>query len=97
MYVPDITPAPFSLLRQVAYGQKKILPRPDVDPSGWHTSLPVVVKGQLLADPDVRLYCTVGPIHFQHITTINFLFNFVSQLSLANPVSPLPTQTSFKP
>ena len=49
---------PFSLLRQVAYGQKKILPRPDVDPSGWHTSLPVVVKGQLLADPDVRLYCT---------------------------------------
>ena len=66
VYVPDITPAPSSLLRQVAYGQNMIVPRPDVDPSGWHALPPTTIKGRLSSERKVKLQCTVSPTQSIH-------------------------------
>lgn len=68
VYVPDITPAPSSLLRHVAYVQNLIAPRPEVDPSGWHTLSPATVKGRLSAERKVKLQCTLSLANPQSYT-----------------------------
>lgn len=92
VYIPGITPAPFSSLRQVAYENNMIVPRPDVDPSGWHTLPPVTVKGQLLANADVELHCTLSlanPRSYTRGTVIPCHISIKSNVSTSKtPVNP---------
>ncbi|KAJ3501070.1 hypothetical protein NLJ89_g9505 [Agrocybe chaxingu] len=78
VYVPDITPPPSSVLRQLAYGENMGLPGPEVDPIGWHTLPPALVRGKLFNERNVKLQCTLSIANPQSPTT--------APLSMCSPI-----------
>ncbi|KAF8806268.1 hypothetical protein BYT27DRAFT_7339440 [Phlegmacium glaucopus] len=61
VYVPDITPEPFSLLREAAYRENTRLQGPDDDPEGWFTLPHANIHGKLFSsDQHAHLRCTVS-------------------------------------
>ncbi|CAA7259913.1 unnamed protein product [Cyclocybe aegerita] len=68
VYVPDVTPPPSSVLRQLAYGENMGLPGPEVDPIGWHTLPPALVRGKLFNERNVKLQCTLSIANPQSYT-----------------------------
>ncbi|KAF8969354.1 hypothetical protein BDZ97DRAFT_238363 [Flammula alnicola] len=68
IYIPDITPAPASLFRQLAYGENMRVPGPEVDPLGWHTIPPAIVRGRLFAERNVKLQCALSVANPQSYT-----------------------------
>lgn len=60
IYVPNITPTPSSILRQLAYSQRLELPGPEVDPEGWRTLPSATVAGRLSGEQSVKFDCAVS-------------------------------------
>ena len=60
VYVPDVTPPAFSILRQLAYLHATKIPDPEADPLGWNALPPAVVFGKLAGKSHpVKLECSV--------------------------------------
>ncbi|KAF4619752.1 hypothetical protein D9613_004949 [Agrocybe pediades] len=59
-YVPDITPSPSSILRQLSYGENLAIPGPEVDPAGWSVLPPVTMRGKLFGERNVKFQCTLS-------------------------------------
>lgn len=67
-YVPDITPAPFSLLRNYAYGENTPLPGPEIDPEGWYALPTASIRGRLFSERMVKLRSSVSNFFLRHLT-----------------------------
>jgi hypothetical protein len=63
-YVPQIRPEPASLLRQVAYHDRKPVPGPELDPEGWVTFPSVNHTGKLFNGLQSTIQCTVSSSYF---------------------------------
>lgn len=59
-YIPNITPPPSSILRQLSYGDNLTIPGPEVDPIGWFTLPPVTMRGKVFGERNVKFQCTVS-------------------------------------
>ena len=60
IYLPEVTPAPSSSLRQLAYAENMGMAGPDVDPEGWHALPSVTVRGTIFRERSIKLHCTVS-------------------------------------
>jgi len=78
VYVPEITPPPASLLRQVAYSQAVRIPGPAADPLGWHELSPATdIFGKLSNGKSAKMQCSVctyGTIQTQYDADSTFSF-----------------------
>lgn len=59
-YLSGGKPSPFSTLRQLAYESNTTIPGPDVDPQGWKTFQPTVMRGCIFKNRDTEVLCTVS-------------------------------------
>ena len=60
MYLPYIRPDAPSVLRQLAYQERTSIPGPEIDPDGWKSLDPFLVKGQLLGARSVEAMCALS-------------------------------------
>ena len=87
--MPEITPPPASLLRQVAYSQAVRIPGPAADPLGWYELSPAAnIFGKLSNGKPAKLQCSVCA-YCTILHNMMLILPFF-QLSLANPVSYFP-------
>lgn len=59
VYIPKITPDPFSHPRQLAYHENTVLPGPTEDPEGWFKLPMAKIRGVLFQQRTVELDCQV--------------------------------------
>ncbi|KAG7451337.1 uncharacterized protein BT62DRAFT_927015 [Guyanagaster necrorhizus] len=59
-YVPSSRPDAPSVLRQASYSENLPLMGPDVDPEGWRTHDPVVIRGIMFKTRPVQIECTIS-------------------------------------
>lgn len=71
IYLPEITPAPSSGLRQLAYAENMGMAGPNVDPEGWHELPTVTMRGTIFRERSIKLHCTVSlaPLYIPHQLT----------------------------
>ncbi|KDR84081.1 hypothetical protein GALMADRAFT_54556 [Galerina marginata CBS 339.88] len=73
VYVPDIQPAPSSILRQLAYSEHRRPPGPQDDALGWFSHPPVVSRGTLFSERNAAFQSTLSlasPRSYTRGTTI---------------------------
>ena len=81
-YVPHSRPGPASLMRQVAYHDRKAVPGPEVDPEGWLTLPPVNHTGKLFNGKQSTVQCIVSYLTIHNLCT-NYRMSVLSFQLLA--------------
>ncbi|KAJ7158556.1 hypothetical protein C8R46DRAFT_394511 [Mycena filopes] len=98
-YIPSIRPDPPSLLRQLAYRENSLLPGPEVDPAGWKTSSPAVIRGSIFKTRQATVHCMLSlanPLSYTRGTVIPCRMTLESNDNqtldmFSNPSAPLVT------
>ncbi|PPQ66186.1 hypothetical protein CVT24_000163 [Panaeolus cyanescens] len=69
VFIPKITPEPYSLMRAEAYAQSALLPSPLSDPEGWHASNTLNITGTTASGAKIDLYLAT-PLSYTRGTVI---------------------------